>query len=366
MAWTTPLGDDLDGVWRRLCAGESAIAPVPTSHRLRTTLAAVVPSVPYGDDPGDRQHALAERTLRAAFEHAGLAPDDPRVSVVVGTSYAAHLDTLRDEPLDAWAVRAARRVGHPHPPVCAVTACSAGSDTLVIADALIRAGRSRICVVGGVDVVTEAKRLAHSALGTMSRTGLRAFDTSHDGMVLGEGAAFLVVETAAGAAARGAAVHARLLGTASSNDAAGLTMPDPTGESVTTAVRNCLRPSRTAPRDIGVVCAHGTGTPLNDEAEAAVLTRLFDDADPGPTVFGTKGALGHSLGATGAIEAVATVQALRHRVTPPLPGLRSPLSGLRVPLSTGGTVGADGTAGISLTLGFGGFNTCLLFERGAA
>jgi 3-oxoacyl-[acyl-carrier-protein] synthase II len=363
MAWTTPLGDDLDAVWRRLCAGETAIAPVPSPHRLRSTLAAVVPSVPYGGDPEERQHDLAERTLRAAFASAGLETDDPRITLILGTSYGAGLDVHRAGPLDAWAERAARRIGHPNRPVCAVTACSAGSDTLVIADALTRAGRSRICVAGGVDVVTEAKRLAHSALGTMSPTGLRAFDASHDGTVLGEGAAFLVVETPEGAAARGANVHARLLGTASSNDAAGLTMPDPTGRSVVSAVRNCLRPSGTDPQDIGVVCAHGTGTALNDEAEAASLSRLFGDIDPGPTVFGTKGALGHSLGATGAIEAVATVQALRHRTAPPLAGLRSPMPRLSVPLATGATTRVGTSAGISLTLGFGGFNTCLLFER---
>jgi 3-oxoacyl-(acyl-carrier-protein) synthase len=361
MAWSTPLGPDLDGVWDQLCAGRTGVVPVGSPHQLRSELAAVVPSLPYRPEAAaQRQVTLAERTLAAAFADAGLATDDPRVRLVLGTSFGADLD---GPGLD-WTALAAKRIGHPNRPVCVTTACSAGSDSILVADALIRGGRSQVCVAGGVDVLTEAKRLGHSALGTMSPTGLRAFDDSHDGMILGEGAGFLVLESEESARARAARIYARLGGAGSANDAAGLTAPDPSGRSVVAAVRRCLDSAGVDRSDVSVVSAHGTGTPLNDQVEAASLNQLFGDLDPGPVVFGTKGALGHSLGATGAIEAIATILALRTKTAPPVAGLRSPLSEFPVRLAADGPVEIRAGAGISLTLGFGGFNTCLLFTEG--
>jgi len=361
MAWSTPLGADLDGVWDRLCAGLTGVAPVGSPHQLRSGLAAVVASAPYQPEAAaERQVTLAERTLAAAFADAGLAADDPQVRLVLGTSFGADLD---GPPVD-WTALAAKGIGHPHRPMCVTTACSAGSDSILVADALIRSGRSQICVAGGVDVLTEAKRLGHSALGTMSPTGLHAFDERHDGMVLGEGAGFLVLESEESARRRAVRSYARLGGAGSANDAAGLTAPDPSGRSVVAAVRRCLDRAGVDRSQVGVVSAHGTGTPLNDQVEAASLNQLFGDLDPGPVVFGTKGALGHSLGATGAIEAITTILALRHKTVPPLAGLRSPLPEFTLRLPADGPVEIPAEVGISLTLGFGGFNTCLLFSEG--
>ncbi|WP_233580373.1 beta-ketoacyl synthase N-terminal-like domain-containing protein [Streptomyces triticirhizae] len=368
MAWATPLGDGLQEVWRRLCSGATGVADQPSPHRLRTERAAAVPSPPYrpgGREAWERQVALAARTMDAALRDAGVAADHGRLTLVPGTSFDARID--REAPEEDWAVAAARQLGHPRRPLVVTTACSAGADSLLLALALLREGGGEgIFLAGGVDVLTEAKRLGHSALGTMSPTGLRAFDVAHDGMTLGEGAGFLVLEGAAAARRRGARVYATLSGAGSANDAFGLTAPDPSGRTVTAAVRRALAGSGGVPGDVAVICAHGTGTPANDEVEAATVQRLFGGvrSGPVPVVFGTKGALGHSLGATGAIEAVATVLALRERQVPPLHGLSSPLPGLSLRLPRGGPEKAYGTRGISLTLGFGGFNTCLLFDSG--
>ncbi|MGW5688849.1 beta-ketoacyl synthase N-terminal-like domain-containing protein [Nonomuraea sp. NPDC003754] len=360
MAWTTPLGDGLDEVWRRLCAGATGVVPVGSPHRLRTSLAGQVPCPPYVSvAPEERQIALAVRTLAEAFAEAGVAVDDPSVTLVLGTSFGGQLDA-EEEPERHWTQEVARRLGHPRTALCVTTACSAGADSLLVAEALLRSGRAGICVAGGADVLSEAKRLGHSALGTMSRTGLRAFDAGHDGMVLGEGAGFLVLELEETARARGARILARLDGVGSANDATGLTAPDPTGDSVVAAVRRC--PGGTG--DVAVVCAHGTGTPVNDQVEATSLHELFAGSESDPVVFGTKGALGHSLGATGAIEAIATILALRHRATPPLAGLDSPMPGFTLRLADGTAQELHGGAGLSLTLGFGGFNTCVRFSHG--
>jgi 3-oxoacyl-(acyl-carrier-protein) synthase len=368
MAWATPLGDGLQEVWQRLCSGATGITDQPSPHRLRTERAAAMSSPAYrpgGREAWDRQVALAVRTMAAALRDAGVAADDQRLRLVPGTSFDARIDC--EDPQEDWAVAAARQLGHRRRPLVVTTACSAGADSLLLARALLREGDGEgIFLAGGVDVLTEAKRLGHSALGTMSPTGLRAFDVAHDGMTLGEGAGFLVLEGAAPARRRGARVYATLSGAGSANDASGLTAPDPSGRTVTAAVQRALAGSGSVPGDVAVICAHGTGTPLNDEVEVATVQRLFGGVRTGPAavVFGTKGALGHSLGATGAIEAVATVLALREGHVPPLHGLSSPLPGLSLRLPRGEPEKAHGAKGISLTLGFGGFNTCLLFDSG--
>jgi 3-oxoacyl-[acyl-carrier-protein] synthase II len=361
LAWATPLGDTLDGVWARLLAGDTGLRDTPCPYALRTRLAGMVPAVPLDLPAAERQVALTAATLTAAHQSAGLDPADAQTRLVLGTSFGPCLDEPGDE-MDEWAVTSAARIGHPRPPICVSTACSAGSDAIAVAAHLIRAGVAERCVAGGVDVVTPAKRLGHSALGTMSRDVLRAFDQRHDGMVPGEGAAFLVLESGASARRRSAAISAVLLGSGSSNDATGLTAPDPSGDSVVLAVRRCLEASGRTAAQVAVLNAHATGTPLNDEMESLSLGRLFGRGSPAPVVFATKGALGHSLGATGAIEAVSLLLALRDGVAPPVYGLEAPVPGFPLPIGVGAPVPVPGACGASLTIGFGGFNTCLLFE----
>jgi 3-oxoacyl-[acyl-carrier-protein] synthase II len=361
LAWSTPLGTGLDEVWQALLDGAGGVRELPFPHRLRSSLAAAVPAPPPHEHPAQRQVALAAGTLAAAFADAGLAADDPGVRIVLGTSYGGDLDDPDTISLHQWARLVARRAGHPHEPVTVTTACSAGADSVLVGAALIAAGQCEVAVCGGADVITAAKRLGHSALGTMSTTGLRAFDDEHDGMVLGEGAAFLVLEHTG--TTRPA--YATLSGAGSANDAATLTAPDTSGAAVALAVRRALLHSGLSTADIAVVSAHGSGTPLSDRTEAACLSELFSGNDFPPVVFATKGALGHSLGATGAIEAITVILALRDGVVPPVAGLRSPLAPLAPLLPAGSARRFTGTAGISLTLGFGGFDTCLLFTRGS-
>jgi 3-oxoacyl-[acyl-carrier-protein] synthase II len=363
MAWTTPLGNDLEKVWQRLLAGETGIRPVATTARLRTNLAAMTDE-PENADPDHRQFNLAVSTVSSALADAGVDPADPDVSIAFGTSYAGHLDSPGTTSLEDWSHRAAAAVGFRRTPVCITTACSAASDAVLLGADLIRAGLCQICVCGGVDVVTPAKRLGHSVLGTMSSGGLRAFDTSHDGMILGEGAAFLVLESPEHARERGAVARAVLRGAGSANDGTSMTAPDHTGRSVVLAVERCLLGSGLTLDDIDLISAHGTGTPVNDATEAASLATLFAGITPGPIVFGTKGALGHSLGACGTIEAISVILALMHGTTPPVVGLTGPMPEFPLPLSTLGSAAVAGEVGLSLTLGFGGFNTALLFSRG--
>ena len=422
MAWSTALGDGLAGVWRRLLDGEDGFREVASEHRLRNRLAATLPDLPPELKPSARQRALAEGVLSRALADAGLAPvgeagswgdggppgrapsraSDPFAGLapartagsrgdggspglasdpvdrpagptsgagvdpfpVLGTSFGAQLDD-EDATLYQWAADVAAGAGLRLPPVAISTACSSGSDALAVGAEVIRSGAAEVSVCGAADVVTPAKRLAHTVLGTMSPTRLRAFDRRADGTLLGEAAGFVVLEREESARARGAEPYAVLAGTGAANDGAGMTAPDPAGTGVDLSVRRCLAASGLGLDDIAVINAHGSGTPVNDAAESGALSRLFGGCGAPPVVFATKGALGHTLGATGVLEAIAVVLALHYGTVPPVVGLEEVPAGFPLPVPAGRPGELRPGAGLSLTLGFGGFITSLAFTPGA-
>jgi 3-oxoacyl-[acyl-carrier-protein] synthase II len=356
MAWTTALGDDLELVWQALLAGKSGLRPVPFSGRVRNELAA--PIADGVEAPAERLVKMACQAVRRALQSAGRAPDDPDVQLVLGTSLGAFLDDDESRlSLSGWANAVARELGAVRSPIVVSTACSAGSDAIMVGAELIRAGVAKCCVCGGADVLTDSKRLAHSALSTMSPTQLRAFDVRHDGTLLGEGAGFLVLEQQPD----GRDSFAIFRGAGSANDATGMTVADMTGLSARCAMERSLVDAGLSSSMIGLINAHGSGTQMSDTTECRAFGRLFSETDR-PVVFATKGNFGHTLGATGAIEAIALVLALRAGLAPPIPGLEQPLPEFPLPLALAEPVSCGARAGLSLTLGFGGFDTSLIFE----
>lgn len=364
MAWSTALGSELYAAWESLLAGESGIVEVASPLPLRTNYAAVVPELPLHWPPDKRQDCLTRATLARAVEDAGLSADDPGLLPVTGTSFGAHLDQPEHTvSLSAWSNRAAYEAGCINAPVTVSTACSAGADAIQAGLALLKSGMTEICVCGGADTLTLGKRLSHSRLGTLSPDHLNAFDVSHNGTLLGEGAAFLVLETAAHAQARGAQPYGILAGAGSSNDADSAVAPDISGRNVVLAVERALQSAGIAPSDVSIINAHATGTATNDLVEARAYAQLFSDVPHPPTLFATKGALGHALGATGAIEAVAVLKALETGHVPPIQGLKTPMPEVTLPMPAGAPMPIRYGYGISVTLGFGGFNTCLVFQK---
>lgn len=358
MAWLTPLGDDLDRVWGRLLGGESGIAEDRIAARLRSYLVAAV-AEPARELPAeDRLVQMAVATIGRAVRSAGVDPSAADTQLVLGTSLGAYLDDPNwRKSLYAWGERVNSTAGFSNSPIVLSTACSSGSDAILVGAELIRSGKARCCVCGGADVLTLSKRLAHSALSTMSPTMLRAFDQRHDGTVLGEGAACMVLE--GGDSAQAPLAH--LVGIGAANDAAGMTAPDATGLGGRYALERSLIDANLEPSAIGLINAHGSGTPLNDAIERVVFQDVFGGRGK-PLVFATKGNFGHSLGATGAIEAVAVLLALRTHRVPPIFGLEQPDPEFPLPLACGAATTNDSRFGLSLTLGFGGFDTSLIFE----
>lgn len=367
MAWSTALGTSLGDVWQALLEGRTGLADVPHTVRLKNSLGAACADPPHDLSASERMTRFGRDALVRALADAGLGTDLAGLEdteLVLGTSLGAFLEGEPESaPLSAWADVLAAAVSAARPPVALSTACSSGSDALLVGVELLRAGVCRRAVCGGVDVLTTSKRLAHSVLGTMSPHTLRAFDQRHDGTLLGEGAGFLVLETLEAAVARGRTPLALLTGVGSANDAAGMTTPDVAGLGARYAMERSLRDAGRAPADVDVVNAHGSGTPLNDATEAVAFRDLFlAGGGPGPVVFGTKGNFGHSLGATGTIEAIATLLALRTGKVPPVYGLEQPDPAMRLRVPMGAPLAVASRVGLSVTLGFGGFDTSLVFE----
>jgi 3-oxoacyl-[acyl-carrier-protein] synthase II len=205
-----------------------------------------------------------------------------------------------------------------------------------------------------------------------SKSGIsRPFDVRRDGFVMGEGAGVLVLEEAEVAQARGARVLGTVLGYAATSDAHHLTAPEPDGRGAADAIRRALADAELAPTDVDYVNAHGTSTPLNDRAETVALKAALGDYAMRVPVSSTKSAIGHLLGAAGAVEAIATLLALRERVAPPTLGYEQPDEGMDLDYVPGRARplarrqnghGPKPAVALANSFGFGGHNAVLCLE----
>ncbi|MGA4847529.1 beta-ketoacyl-[acyl-carrier-protein] synthase family protein [Streptomyces sp. G5(2025)] len=361
MGWTTALGTELGDVWQELLDGHSGIRKMPPDSVSTMREAAWLKD--RDPSPSSAQRQVAVAAAAAALRDAGCASGDIDL-FVLGSSLGPHLDDAADVSPYDLTIPVGEELGIERSPIALSTACSSGADAILLAASLIRSGVVDRCLCGGIDLLSDAKQLGHSLLGTASPTSFRPFDENRDGMALGEGAGFLVLEARSAAHERGARVWGEVRGWGSSNDASGLTAPDTSGAGAVRAVQRALGKADVAVEDIAVINAHGTATRVNDATEAKCFEQLFGDVETKPVVFATKPAFGHTLGATGAIEAIALLLSLHHGVAPPLPQCETVMSDFPLPLPTDGALPLKGTFGFSLTLGFGGFNTCLVLERG--
>lgn len=330
--------------------------------------------------------AAADEALREAGWLEGELPYDPDLigSVIgtgiggIGTIEEGH-GHLRDKgpeavsplsvPLmmgNAGAAAVSLRHNLRGPVFGVMSACAAGTHAIGTAVRMIQAGDATAVVTGGAEAaLTPLTRASFAAMSALSPTGVsRPFDRRRDGFVLSEGAAVLVLEDGEQARARGARILARVRGYGATGDAHHLTAPDATGAGPARAIKAAMRDAGVTPSDVAYVNAHGTSTPLNDRAEtAAIKLALGDEAGRIP-VSSTKSAIGHLLGAAGAVEAVATILALRDRIAPPTLGYEEPEEGLDldyVPAARPLDAERPPIA-LSNSFGFGGHNATLCLE----
>ena len=341
--------------------------------------------LPFFNNPkearrADRVEQLAVAAAAEAFEHAGRPSAE---SHRFGTIFATGVGGLRstEEQIEVLLSKGERRVspflvpmmmpnaagaaismryGLRGPNETITTACAASTHAIGYAARLISWGMCDAVVTGGAESAGCAIGVASfgnmTALSTSGSS--RPFDVDRDGFVLGEGAAVLMLEEWSAAERRGANIIGEVLGAGSNADAHHITAPAPGGVGAIACMRLALDDAGLEPGDIGHINAHGTSTPLNDAAEAAAVTEVF-----GPRsvpVTSTKGVTGHALGAAGALEAIAMLLAMEHRLIPPTAGTTSVDPDFTIDLVVGKARPWTPAPSISNSLGFGGHNGSII------
>jgi 3-oxoacyl-[acyl-carrier-protein] synthase II len=382
----TPLGVGSEALISRWIAGETGIEGgvgacsefEPTDHLNRKEVRRQ-----------DRFTQMAVVASEEALANAGWGEDLPyepgRVGSVIGTGIGglASLEEQQDKlrargpkavsplavPLlmgNAAAAAIAMRRGIHGQSFGVMSACAAGAHAIGQAMRMIQAGEADAVVTGGSEAtLTSVATAGFAAMGATSKSGIsRPFDIRRDGFVMGEGAGVMVIEDAERAAERGAEPIAELVGYAATSDAFHLTAPEPDGRDAARAIGLALDDAGLGPDDVDYVNAHGTSTPLNDASETQALKQALGERAAEICVSSTKSVIGHLLGAAGAVEAIATIEALRRDVAPPTVGWaeRDPELDLDyVPDAARDLERADGErlVAISNSFGFGGHNAVL-------
>ena len=252
--------------------------------------------------------------------------------------------------------------GFAGPSLVIANACASGSNALGTAYERVRHGFVRRVLVGGYDALSQLVFAGFDALQALSPTTCRPFDATRDGLTLGEGAAVFTLEPLQDALDRGAPVLGEIIGYGAATDRHHLTQPHPGGDAALASMTSACAQGGIGPGDVDYVNAHGTGTPLNDAAEAAALSRWIGDIPRPPRVSSTKGCIGHLLGAAGAVEAAICLMALRGQWLPPGCGVALPDPACRFPLVRE-PVDASVQVALSNSFGFGGANATLIIRR---
>jgi 3-oxoacyl-[acyl-carrier-protein] synthase II len=241
-------------------------------------------------------------------------------------------------------------------------ACASGSNAIGHAWQLLRSGQADCALAGGYDGLSQMVFAGFDALQALSPTECRPFDVARDGLALGEGAAVLILETLEHAEQRGASILGQICGYGASTDVHHLTQPQPEGEAAFRSMAGACREAGIHPSEVGYINAHGTGTRLNDSAEAAAINRLMDSSASSLPVSSTKASIGHLLGAAGSVESVICLMVLAGQWLPPTATTRNPdpLCGFQL---VRGPQDASFEYALSNSFGFGGANASLLFKR---
>ena len=380
MGIVSSLGDGVESTRLALFAREEPSPRLPRRFETQLKLPVFeIPDPPASADGAGLPVRFLAHALDEALKNAKLSPEDlrtRRVGIAVGTTVACQLDNIPCHarirqgdfsdlgPALAYATGMPaeylrRRLGTDGPALTISNACASGADALMIALEWLRTGRCDLVISGGCDSVSKVAFDGFNALRVCSDAPCRPFDADRSGLNLGDAAGVLILEPPDRAAARGVSVTFELGGAGKSADGFHITQPDPSGRELERAVRLAVSQAGLECRDIDFVNAHGTGTPVNDRVEGAVLNRIFGE---NLRYQSTKALTGHTLGAAGAIEAIFSCLMLEERraaasrrCSTPDPELAVPPLAVNTPIR--------GNAAVSTSLAFGGSNTALVFRR---
>ena len=413
----TPLGCGVDHVWKRLLEGASGLAKIEhfDVSDLSSHVAGIVPRVdgrnggsegaPGAFDPDaalparERKRidefilyaiAAADEALSSSGWQASSDDEKERAGVLIGSGIGG-LQTIYDASvtlhergprklspfvIPAMLINLASgqvsiRHGLKGPNHSVVTACSTGAHAIGDAARLIAYGDADMMVAGGAEsAITRlgyggfgAARALSTGFNDNPKAASRPWDKDRDGFVMGEGAGVVILEEYEAAKARGATIYAEVAGYGLSGDAYHITAPAEDGDGGFRAMSAALKSSGLDPKQIGYINAHGTSTPKGDEIELRAVERLFGAAAADTVMSSTKSAIGHLLGAAGAVEAVFSILAMRDGVCPPTLNLDNPSVDTPLNLAPHTAVKKELDAVLSNSFGFGGTNASVIFQR---
>jgi len=400
----TPIGNTLSAYWEGLLSGTSGAAPItyfdPTLFK--TKFACEL----KGFDPLDHFDRKEARKYDRFAQYALVAVDEAlqdakfpietsdkdRVGVIWGAGIGG-LETFQNEVLNFAAGNENPRFnpffipkmitdiapglisikyGFRGPNFATVSACASASNAIIDALNYIRLGYADVMITGGSEAgVTKAGIGGFNAMHALSKrnddpkTASRPFDKNRDGFVLGEGAGALILESYEHAIARNATIYAEIAGGGLSADAHHMTAPHPEGLGAIKVMENCLKDANLKTTDVDTINMHGTSTPLGDIAESNAIIKVFKEHAYAMNINSTKSMTGHLLGAAGAIEAIASIMAIKHSIIPPTINHQTIDENIdpKINFTFGKAQKRNVDVALSNTFGFGGHNACVLFKK---
>ena len=400
----TPIGNTLSAYWEGLLSGTSGAAPItyfdPTLFKTKFAceLKGFDPLDHFDRKEARKYDRFAQYGLVAVDEALQDAKfpietsDKDRVGVIWGAGIGG-LETFQNEVLNFAAGNENPRFnpffipkmitdiapglisikyGFRGPNFATVSACASASNAIIDALNYIRLGYADVMITGGSEAgVTKAGIGGFNAMHALSKrnddpkTASRPFDKNRDGFVLGEGAGALILESYEHAIARNATIYAEIAGGGLSADAHHMTAPHPEGLGAIKVMENCLKDANLKTTDVDTINMHGTSTPLGDIAESNAIIKVFKEHAYAMNINSTKSMTGHLLGAAGAIEAIASIMAIKHSIIPPTINHQTIDENIdpKMNFTFGKAQKRNVDVALSNTFGFGGHNACVLFKK---
>lgn len=397
----TPLAVEVNSFWTRLTNGECGIHPLTTldTTKYKVHFGGDIPNFEVGPYADPREVKRLDRFTQFAVHAGGQAIGDcgidfksvdrNRCGVILGSGIGGLGEieiqiermlekgpdrvspfTVPKMMLNAAGGNLSITYGLKGPNYAVATACASATNAMGDALRSIRMGETDLVITGGTEAAITRMGLAAfqnmKALSTRNEdpaTASRPFDADRDGFVLGEGAGLLIFEELEHAQARGAKIYCEVLGYGTTSDAGHITAPDPDGYGASAAMRAAISDAGIEPHDIDYINAHGTSTPLGDKAETRAIKAVLGESANQVAVSSTKGALGHSLGASGGIEAVILAKTIETSIIAPTINLMNPDPECDLDYVPNQARQAEVAVAMSNSFGFGGHNACVVFGK---
>ncbi len=401
MGLVTPVGNDVSTTWEALCQGKSGVGPITNfdTSRFRVQFGAEIKNF----DPSsymdrkeirrtDPYEHLAIAAALQALTQSGLQITEENaddIGIYIGSSGGGLLaimdatktliergpDRVSPFSVNMYSIDGAAGItsimtGARGPNWAAVSACATSSNTIGEAWETIRRGDARAMIAGGSEkAINPLSIAAFDNMRALSRCNedpqgaSRPFDATRDGFVMGEGSGMLILEDLDFALSRGATILAEMVGYGSTADAYHVTEPPPEGAGLARAMRRALQKAGLRPDQVDYINAHGTSTPYNDRTETYAIKNCFEEHAYRISISSTKSMIGHSIGAAGAIEAVATIMSILTGIIPPTINLHHPDPECDLDYVPNRAREASINVAMSNSMGFGGHNACLIFKR---